>query len=177
MIRLSLDTETLGIRPGSQLLQLACVDLDCPFDYFNVYVAQEGQSIYGLKADANTLAWWQEQDSAVRAKVFSGTVPLRDAIEAFANWFKDVRGQEQIELWMNSPSFDSEKILQPIFSAISLPLPWNYWEERDFRTLQNLGKTYFNFSYQKPAGAHDALADAKAQGEYIYQLTYRMIEP
>lgn len=176
MIRLSLDTETLGTSAGSQILQLACTDIDCPSDHFNIYIAQEGQDTYGLKSDPNTVQWWRERDSLTRAKVFSGVTPLKDAMILFSNWLNDIRGNEQIEVWMNSPSFDSEKILGPIFDALNLTLPWSYYEERDFRTMKALGSTYFSFPYQKPTGAHDALVDAKAQGEYIYQLTYRMIE-
>jgi len=177
MIRLSLDTETLGTSAGSQILQIACVDLDNPSDSIDLRLNAVDQARYGLTTDPATINWWSNQSKAVRDSVFGGTLPLDMALTTFAFWLKDIIGKEtDVEVWMNSPSFDSDKILAPAFAAIKLQLPWSYYQERDFRTVKALGQKYFNLAYQKPINAHNALADAKAQGEYIYQLTYRMIQ-
>lgn len=174
MIRLSLDTETLGIRRGSQIAQIACCDLDNPSDFFNVYIDLSDQAALGLTTDQSTLDFWAAQDQAIRDKVWGGALDLETALICFQIWLTDITAKEPFEIWMNSPSFDSEKILAPAFDLIDLALPWQFHQERDFRTLQNISKTYCNFPYQKPSGAHDALVDAQAQGAFIYEAINRI---
>lgn len=176
MTRLSLDTETLGTSAGSVILQIACTNVDNPTKKFNCYIEPFHQLPLGLTVEAATADWWNNQPQKVRDKVFSGNALLSEALTGLATFILCERDSYSMEVWMNSPSFDSEKILQPAFKLLELPLPWQFYEERDFRTMKALGKDYFNFPFSKPTGAHDALVDAKAQGEYIYQLTNRMKE-
>ena len=162
--RLHIDTETLGISPGSVILQIAVASEDGMI--FEVRISKESCLAAGLTYDAATLDWWDKQDPVVRARVFSGKDSLALALFKFNEFLIDYRRHIDphlpIEVWMNSPSFDSEKILKPALEAYGIQVPWKYYEERDFRTAQAI----FG-GYTKPAGAHDALVDAVAQMEYV----------
>ena len=98
MIRLSLDTETLGTSAGSQILQIACVDLDNPSDFIDLRLNPVDQYRYGLTIDPATVDWWFNQSPAVRDSVFGGTLPLDVALTTFALWIKDIIGKEEAEL-------------------------------------------------------------------------------
>lgn len=169
MKRISVDTETLGTTTKSVPLQISAVDVDNPSSFFNAYVDWADLTKEGFRVNGSTLRFWMKQPEEIRTKVFAGTVALPEILKGLAEFCKDAT-----EVWMNSPSFDSEKILIPAYNHFKLPVPWSFRDERDFRTLKALGFAYFDMPYQYPAGAHDALTDATAQAEYIYQMTQRM---
>ena len=171
MSRISLDTETLGITAGSMIAQIAAVDIDNPSIFFNVYLDISTQAALGLNLDKSTVDWWNLQDPAIKAKVFGGSASLSPSLTRLSIWLQQF---DTPEIWMNSPDFDSGKILAPAYAACGQTIPWAYYQERDFRTAKALGASYLNLHYQKPIGAHDALVDAKQQGEYIYAITTRL---
>lgn len=162
--RLHIDTETLGTSRGSVILQIAVASEDGMM--FNVGISKESCIASGLIYDQDTLDWWKKQDSAIRERVFSGKDSLQFAILKFNDFvveYKEkINPELPLEIWMNSPSFDSEKILAPAFAICRKSLPWKYSEERDFRTAKAI---FGNYTY--PTGAHDALVDAVAQMEYV----------
>ena len=167
---ISLDTETGGIQTGSVVYQIGAKCLNNGA-LFSVYISPASCLRAGLLMDVSTQEWWAKQDQEIRARVQGGTVSLQEALTQFTAWIdaqtwtRYAGGENfpKLEVWMNSPSFDSEKILGPAYKVCGWPgVPWKYHQERDFRTL-----AAWYGDYQKPEGAHDALVDAIAQGDYI----------
>jgi len=109
----------------------------------------------GLDVDASTLEWWLRRDEDARS-VLTGGDPLADALVDFRNWYRE---QEPDEIWANSPSFDCEQ-LEYAYSAVGLVEPWEYHEERDFRTLRSLP---VGGDQDQEGTEHDALDDALHQ--------------
>jgi exodeoxyribonuclease VIII len=71
--------------------------------------------------------------------------------------------------WSHGATFDLV-ILENIYRQLNKPLPWNYWQLRDTRTLFDLGQ-----DPEMPQGSkHDALQDAIRQAVGV-QNVYRKL--
>jgi hypothetical protein len=75
-------------------------------------------------------------------------------------------------VWANSPSFDC-RILEAAYSAIGREKPWAYYEERDYRTLTNLGVGH---DHEQEGIEHDAVDDAVHQATVAATVLSRIDE-
>jgi hypothetical protein len=153
------DLETLATGPNATILTLGAV-------HFNPHGQGYGEKIYfrvdlddqdklGREVDPNTLEWWAKQDPAIMEEAFSpdDRVPLLEAIDRFHKFAWGCS-----TFWSHGSTFDLV-ILENLFRQVNKPLPWNYWQLRDTRTLFDLG-----FDPDMPqASKHDALQDAIRQ--------------
>lgn len=73
------------------------------------------------------------------------------------------------EIWANSPSFDCD-ILAAAYDAVGRTAPWDYWEERCFRTLKNLPGAV---DVEHGGDEHNALDDAVHQAERTLRILGR----
>lgn len=156
---LMVDLETMAVTPRAVVLTLGAV-------HFNPYGNGYGDKLYlrldlddqdklNREIDPNTLDWWAKQDPKVMEEAFSpdNRVKLVDAMEQFKKfaWGCDA-------FWAHGSLFDIA-ILEDIFRQIQMPVPWNYWQVRDTRTIFDLG-----WDPDMPqASKHDALQDAIRQ--------------
>lgn len=164
--RISIDTETLGTSHGSVICQIAAYNIDTEAST-TIYVDIADCAREGLLRDQSTLDWWKKQDPQIYLKVTSGKISLKDSLRALTNWIHQQSTETPEEVWMNSPSFDSAKILEPAYAVFGWQLPWGFRAERDFRTLRALSPLRL---YTPPLGAHDALVDAIAQGKFVKEI-------
>jgi exodeoxyribonuclease VIII len=165
---LMVDLETLAVSPNAVVLSLGAV-------HFNPYGNEHGDSIYfridlddqdklGREIDPNTITWWSKQDPAIMEEAFSpdNRVPLVDAIDQFHRFAWGCSA-----FWSHGSTFDLV-ILENIYRQLNKPLPWNYWQLRDTRTLFDLGH-----DPEMPQGSkHDALQDAIRQAvgvQHVYR--------
>lgn len=156
---LMIDMETLAVSPRAVVLSLGAV-------HFNPWGNGYGDKIYfkidlddqdklGREIDPNTIEWWGKQDLAIMEEAFSQTdrIPLEEAMDRF---HKFAWGCECF--WSHGATFDL-MIIQDIYQQLGKPLPWNYWQLRDTRTIFDLG-----YDPDMPQGSkHDALQDAIRQ--------------
>ena len=83
----------------------------------------------------------------------------------------EVNGPE-IRIWANGPHFDIS-ILEAVYHAVGLPVPWHYRAPRDFRTITDAaGMTREEFSNY--GDAHNALHDAIAQAMTVCEAYKRL---
>lgn len=156
---LMVDMETMAVSPSAVILSLGAVHFD-PFDtgytdslYMKINL--DDQDKLGREIDPNTLDWWAKQDPAIMEEAFSldNRVGLEDAMQQFHKfaWGCDC-------FWSHGATFDLV-ILENVLRQLKRPLPWNYWQLRDTRTLFDLG-----VNPEMPQGSkHDALQDAIRQ--------------
>ena len=156
---LMVDMETLAVTPNAVVLSLGAVHFD-PHQtgytdsiYFKIDL--DDQDKLNREIDPNTIDWWAKQDPAIMEEAFSpeGRIPLADAMDQFHKfaWGCDA-------FWSHGATFDLV-ILENIMRQLRRPLPWNYWQLRDTRTIFDLG-----FDPDMPQGSkHDALQDAIRQ--------------
>ncbi|WP_197425373.1 3'-5' exonuclease [Halobacterium sp. CBA1126] len=152
------DIETLGLEPGSAILSIGAVEFtaDGLGDEFHREISLKSCQAAGLEIDAGTLEWWLSQDDAVTG-VLAGGGELGPVLNAFYNWYPD-----GAEVWANSPSFDCRH-LEAAFDAVGMTEPWEYYDERDVRTLKSLP---IAANVEMDGNEHDALDDAKHQARF-----------
>ena len=167
---LMVDMETMAVTPNAVVLSLGAVHFN-PYGsgysdkiYFRVSI--DDQDALGREVDPATIEWWGRQDPAIMEEAFSpdNRIPLVDAMDQF---HKFAWGCDQF--WSHGATFDLV-MLENIYRQLNKPLPWNYWQLRDTRTLFDLG-----FDPDMPTGSkHDALQDAIRQAAGVQNM-YRKL--
>lgn len=161
MLQMMVDIETLALSTDALVLQVGF----CIFDFENVdmrFMAnynmdrnlQENRAI-----DYSTVAWWAFQHLEARESVFapSKTHTIGELWDLMEPWAKEVDG-----VWANSPQFDLA-ILKSLFGGKT---PWNFRQERDFRTMVKQLDPTGAKKPEKTLG-HIALVDALWQAKYL----------
>ena len=156
---LMIDMETLAVSPRALILSLGAVHFDPYGDqiYDELYfkIDLDDQDKLNREIDPNTIEWWGKQDPEIMEEAFSSDnrIPLIEAVERFHkfSWGCD-------KFWSHGATFDLV-IIEDLYRQLNKPLPWNYWQLRDTRTLFDLGHDPEMTKESK----HDALADARRQ--------------
>jgi exodeoxyribonuclease VIII len=167
---LMVDLETMAVSPNAVVLSLGAVHFD-PYStgytdslYFRINI--DDQDALGREVDPNTITWWSRQPPEIMEEAFSpdNRIPLVDAMDQFHKFAWSCSA-----FWSHGATFDLV-ILENIYSQLNKPLPWNYWQLRDTRTLFDLGH-----DPEMPQGSkHDALQDAIRQAVGV-QNVYRKL--
>lgn len=173
-----LDLETLGFRQDAPLLVIAAYAVDALGDKIAQAVWRidpENAKLYG-DTDASTVKWWSEQSEAARFEAFEAAprIDIPEALEsltAFIRSLSELYG-DQVFIWGNAPTFDCA-ILRYAYLVAGRPVPWDYWQERDVRTIAWLGeavgydaKQFITFEGER----HVALDDARHQARYTMEI-------
>ena len=158
--RIMVDIETLGTDPGAAIASIGAVrfDADGVGEEFSRSVDLTTAQAAGLSIDAETLSWWFNQSAAARAELFGGD-DLEGAMRAFRAFV-----HEADEIWANSPAFDCV-ILAEAFEAVDVSCPWEFWQERDYRTVKALADEWPNADVD--GVEHNAADDARHQAECL----------
>lgn len=153
--RVMLDIETLGLDSGCAIVSIGAVRFGAGElgETFYRSISLSSCQEHGLEIDAGTLEWWLDQDETAQTQLAGGDA-LDEALRDFVDWYGDAD-----EIWANSPSFDCS-ILSAAFDSVGIEAPWDYWSERDFRTLKKLPVAV---EMEQAGTEHDALDDAKHQ--------------
>lgn len=169
---LMVDMETMAVSPNAVVLSLGAVHFDPHREgytdsiYFKIDL--DDQDHLGREIDPNTLDWWAKQDPAIMEEAFSPNDRIK-LVEAMDRFHKFAWGCDAF--WSHGATFDLV-ILENIYSQLSKPLPWNYWQLRDTRTLFDLG-----WDPEMPQGnKHDALQDAIRQSIGVQNIYRKLNE-
>ena len=157
--RAMIDIETLGTEPGAAILSIGA----CYFDVNGsigrtLYAEIDSSTCFdaGLTSDDETVEWWAEKDAELAP--IDGTTHLDDALALLADFV-----EEGDEIWANSPKFDLS-ILEAAYDAVDRPVPWDFWQARDVRTIRALPNAV---SMDMDGCEHDAFDDARHQAEEV----------
>lgn len=167
-----IDLETLGRRPGCAVLSIGAVEF-CPHRGLGkelyVVVNRPSQRDLGLREDPETLKWWAGQTEAARQVLADAEAKTSVSVEkalAQLTTFLAVMGLRRVKIWGNGADFDNA-ILTCLYGAIGQTPPWDFWNNRCYRTLKNLvpgPKLVREGTY------HNALDDAKTQARHAIEL-------
>jgi 3' exoribonuclease, RNase T-like len=156
-----LDLETMGTSPGCRVLSIGAVIFDPETgtlgDTLKVNLQEYPQEIMGLHREPKTEKWWEGQSDAAKAGLLNpAPVHPHDALYAF-NAF--LRNNHVGRVWGHGAGFD-QPILEKVYRAFNIVPAWDFWNNRDTRTLFELA----GVSPNRSKGVHhDSLADATAQ--------------
>lgn len=167
---LMVDLETMAVSPRAVVLSLGAVHFDPKGSgiidqlYFRIDI--DDQDKLGREVDPNTIDWWGRQDPKVMEEAFSpdNRIGLTEAMERFHKfaWGCDT-------FWSHGAPFDLV-ILEDICRQLNRPLPWNFWQLRDTRTIFDLG-----IDPKMPQdNKHDALQDAIRQAVGVQNVYARL---
>ena len=71
-------------------------------------------------------------------------------------------------------------ILGNAFNRFDFVTPWKFWNDRDVRTVVELGQSYFNFYPKRDMPftgvRHNAVDDAKHQVKYVHAILTRFLQ-
>lgn len=181
------DLETYGTRPGCPILSIGAVY----FDPLTGKMGKEMYEVVnldsclklGLELDPDTVAWWDKQSDEAKvvlelAKVNKGdyspkrqggtgrtvtappNVGIGRAMDIFSE-FCALAGKKRVKLWGNGSDFDNV-IIAHCYHLTKRELPWEFWNNRCFRTLKALSA----LKMERTGVHHHALHDAKTQAAH-----------
>lgn len=166
-----LDIETFGKNSHAAIVSLGAVKFD-PHDEavdpsventFYYRVSLESSLRAGLLVDASTIDWWMhaDRDSARRVLYSETAHSIAVVLDEFYKWMSD---RSDYRVWGNSAAFDNV-IVSNAYEAIGRERPWNFRNDRCFRTLKALAG---NIRKPETFGiGHHALHDAISQAIYV----------
>ena len=183
-VHVMVDLETMGKKNNAPIVAIGAVVFDPATgsigESFYKVVCLESSVNWGAVIDPSTVIWWLKQSSEARSAIVNDdAIPLQDALLQFREFVDDnvAGGSKKAQVWGNGASFDNS-ILRSSYDCIAEDYPWEYWNDRDVRTMVELGqaisfdpKTTIPFEGSR----HNALADAIHQARYVSAIWQRII--
>lgn len=165
MIDIMVDLETTDTLPTSSIVSIGACRIDWKnreiVDDFYIVVNQQSGLDLGLTKSESTMKWWETLPPEHRAALDEPGVMLPDALLEFANYLRPF-GRRSIQIWGNGSDFDNA-ILANAFNTCGFQLPWDFWNNRCFRTMNSLYGRVFG----KLDNNHNALDDARNQARRL----------
>lgn len=165
------DIETLGKGSTAAILSIGMVKFnpfnDVIYDSFYVPVDPESSQALGLTIDASTVMWWLDplRDAARQAMLAESRVDLPSALYGLVDWF----GEDK-PVWGNGSTFDNV-ILANAFRACQIDLPWQFWNDKCYRTLKGQAKS---IKLKRRGTYHNALDDAISQAKHMQAIVQHL---
>lgn len=165
-----IDLETMGTSPAAPIIALGAVFLapQGGLGMGEFYQPIDLASSIAAGSDPispSTVAWWLKQSAEAR-QALEGGIPLTAALQSFSRWFKSLG--PVVGVWGNGSDFDNV-LLTSAYRYTGLECPWQYHQNRCYRTLKNLlpniPRPDFGGQVQ-----HNALHDARVEGQHLLQL-------
>ncbi|AFC22384.1 exonuclease [Vibrio phage CP-T1] len=162
-----IDLETMGNKSNAPIIAIGAV-------YFDPKTGQTGKEFYsevslessvdlGAKPDPSTILWWLGQSDAARAK-FTNNKNAPHIILVLQQ-FAEFMNTRNVKPWGNGAGFDLG-ILGNAYDLANMVRPWEFWNERDVRTIVDLD-TRNHKKMPFDGIPHYALDDAKHQVKYV----------
>ena len=89
--------------------------------------------------DRDTIKWWLKQSREAQSAIMTDEIPLDDALLQLREFIDENSGEFFVHVWGNGANFDNT-ILRRSYERQGIPCPWRYYNDRDVRTIVELGK-------------------------------------
>jgi len=167
------DLETTGTTAGWGILSIGAVMFDGTHNQlgqqFEMFISRESCRSFGLKENPDTLAWWARQSAEARAAIdicdTGNAHPLDVALKAFGEFVRQA-GPGKVKVWGNGGDFD-QPILAAGYEAIGEKLPWQFWNNRCYRTVKS---HHPKVNLVRSGTHHNALDDAMTQAMHLLSI-------
>ncbi|HIA3981974.1 TPA: 3'-5' exoribonuclease domain-containing protein, partial [Escherichia coli] len=178
---LMIDLETMGTNTNAPIVVIGAVFFDPqtgeigPVFYIVINLTDAMNT--GAVPDGGTIEWWLKQSSEARAAILTDQVKLKDALSQFRKFINEYSDEKFVQVWGNGATFDNA-ILRTSYERLDIPCPWRYHNDRDVRTIVELGKTIdFDARTVIPFEGvrHNALDDARHQAKYVTATIQKLI--
>jgi len=168
------DLETLSTRTNARIIAIGAVKFSAKDGIYSKFyqavtapaaeILLHSGDLEGFNVSAETLVWWSEQSDEARA-VFSdpNAVPIAPALESFTSWALEGTEKADVIVWGNGAAFDNA-ILSTAYTLCALEQPWNFWNDRCYRTAKSM---HPETPLERVGTYHNALDDAESQAEHM----------
>jgi exodeoxyribonuclease VIII len=175
LLNVMLDLETMGTSSNAPIVAIGAVFFDIKEGTttgptFYRIIDLESSAKYS-QLDPATIKWWMKQSDDARS-IFNdhNAIIFEEALMSFWNWLATHTDLKKVQIWGNGSGFDNA-ILNDGYQNLGHEAPWKHWNDRDVRTIVQLGRDLLNFDPKKDmqfeGEKHNALADAKHQAKYV----------
>ncbi|EMX5673803.1 3'-5' exoribonuclease [Escherichia coli] len=178
---LMIDLETMGTNSNAPIVVIGAVFFDPQTGeigpIFYVVISLVDAMDKGAVPDGSTIEWWLAQSSEARSATLVNQIPLDDALLQLREFIDENSGEFFVRVWGNGANFDNV-ILRRSYERQGIPCPWRYCNDRDVRTIVELGKAIdFDARTAIPFEGvrHNALDDARYQAKYVSAIWQKLI--
>ncbi|EFM9279343.1 exonuclease, partial [Escherichia coli] len=175
---LMIDLETMGTNPDAPINSIGG-------KFFDPETGEMGPEFSktidldtaGGVIDRDVIKWWLKQSREAQSAILTDEIPLDDALLQLREFIDENSGEFFVQVWGNGANFDNV-ILRRSYERQGIPCPWRYCNDRDVRTIVELGKT-LNFDARTDipfdGERHNALDDARYQAKYVSAIWQKLI--
>ena len=169
-IHLMIDLETMGINPDAPIISIGAIFFDPQTgDMGPEFSKTIDLDTAGGVIDRDVIKWWLKQSREAQSAIMTDEIPLDDALLQLREFIDENSGEFFVQVWGNGANFDNV-ILRRSYERQGIPCPWRYCNDRDVRTIVELGKAIdFDARTAIPfeGERHNALDDARYQAKYV----------
>ncbi|MBT0720557.1 3'-5' exoribonuclease [Rosenbergiella collisarenosi] len=181
MKHLMVDIETMGTAPGSPILTIGAVFFEPSTDelgpQFYQVATLRSEMANGAVPDADTIMWWMQQSEEARKALSSNPSHINEVLLALSSFALSTSTTRNIQLWGNGANFDNV-LLRDAYRRAQLRPFWNFWNDRDVRTIVELGRQLgYDPKREMPfvGDQHNALDDAIHQAKYVSDIWQKLV--
>ncbi|GEI99723.1 exonuclease [Escherichia coli O145:H28] len=177
-IHLMIDIETMGKNPNAAIISIGAIFFDPQTgDMGPEFSKTIDLDTAGGVIDRDVIKWWLKQSREAQSAILTDEIPLDDALLQLREFIAENSGEFFVQVWGNGANFDNV-ILRRSYERQGIPCPWHYHNDRDVRTIVELGKaidfdarTAISFEGER----HNALYDARYQAKYVSAIWQQLI--
>lgn len=182
---LMVDIESMGEKPNAPIVSIGAVFFDPASgqtgpEFYKV-ISLESAMEWGGVPDASTILFWLKETSEARSEiVMDHAIPLDDALLQFKDFIAEnaANGKDTVQVWGNGATFDNV-LLENSYARTGITCPWKYWNNRDVRTIVELGKAVgYTPRHEIPfeGEPHKAISDTRHQVKYVSAIWQHLTE-
>ena len=175
---LMIDLETMGKNPDAPIISIGAIFFDPQTgDMGPEFSKTIDLETTGGIIDRDTIKWWLKQSREAQSALLTDEIPLDDALLQLREFIDENSGEFFVQVWGNGANFDNV-ILRRSYERQGIPCPWRYYNDRDVRTIVELGKAIdFDARTAIPfeGERHNALDDARHQAKYVSAIWQKLI--
>ncbi|WP_425340703.1 3'-5' exoribonuclease domain-containing protein [Escherichia coli] len=177
-IHLMIDLETMGKNPDAPIISIGAIFFDPQTgDMGPEFSKTIDLDTAGGVIDRDVIKWWLKQSREAQSAIMTDEIPLDDALLQLREFIDENSGEFFVQVWGNGANFDNV-ILRRSYERQGIPCPWRYCNDRDVRTIVELGKVIdFDARTAIPfeGERHNALDDARYQAKYVSAIWQKLI--
>ncbi|EKG1502043.1 3'-5' exoribonuclease [Escherichia coli] len=177
-IHLMIDLETMGKNPDAPIISIGAIFFDPQTgDMGPEFSKTIDLDTAGGVIDRDVIKWWLKQSREAQSAIMTDEIPLDDALLQLREFIDENSGEFFVQVWGNGANFDNV-ILRRSYERLGIPCPWRYCNDRDVRTIVELGKAIdFDARTAIPfeGERHNALDDARYQAKYVSAIWQKLI--
>ncbi|EBV5178639.1 exonuclease [Salmonella enterica subsp. enterica serovar Carmel] len=174
--------KTMGTNPDAPIVSIAAILFDPQTGeiggaIFYVVISLVNAMESGAVPDGETIERWLQQSGEARSALLVDQRFLVDALLQLREFINEHSDEKLIQVWGNGAIFDNV-ILRRSYERLGIPCPWRLYNDRDIRTIVELGKAIGYDARNDIAfegERHNALDDARHQAKYVSAIWQKLI--